>query len=94
MSKLNNRQMIFCLIVGIVIALSIFVMQRPKANQGYTPAGTVTLKCLSLLGDSIVTYTGNDSSITWYSDGTYVGLTLADRYMKIPQHRCEYTKFR
>lgn len=94
MKKFTFKQWIFAICVAAFVALALFATKNAGADPQYIQSGTVELKCLSAFGDRLITYTGNSSSITWYGDGTYVKVNLADRTMYIPQHKCEMTTYK
>ncbi|ADG59906.1 hypothetical protein Acj9p006 [Acinetobacter phage Acj9] len=81
------------ILIAALFAYTLFGNEA-EATSSYNQRGQVTVKCLSLTGDTVQTYNGNNQNISWYGDGTYIEVRLTDRIIRVPQFRCEYTEFR
>ena len=89
-----KHKIICALTVAVVCLLAFFASKAATAAPDGKIPGDIELRCFDLTGQNIHTYYGNDTTIRWYGDGTYVKIVLRDREMFIPQHRCELITWR
>lgn len=89
-----KHKIICALVVAIVCLLAFFGSKAATAAPDGKVRGDRELRCFDLSGQTIITYFGNSDTIRWYGDGTYVTVTLRDRSINIPQHRCEMVEWR
>ena len=86
MSKLNNGQMIVCFILGLIIAIAMFITQNVNAAPATDPKLWVA-ECTDQKGQVNV-YRGTSSSFnTYYSDGVLI-ITTATHKIRYPIHMC------
>ena len=89
-----KHKIICAIVVAIVCLLAFFGSKAATAAPDGKIRGDRELRCFDLTGQNIITYNGNSDTIHWYGDDTYVKVTLRDRVVTIPQHRCEMVEWR
>lgn len=88
------KKILFAISIYSIAVLIAACAGSSNADSSFEKSGEQVLKCLDVTGQNLVEYRGYGKTITWYGDGTYVKVELADKTLAIPQHRCELTEYK
>ncbi|ADG35970.1 hypothetical protein Acj61p005 [Acinetobacter phage Acj61] len=86
MYNLNNGQMILCFIIGLIIAVALFVTQTVNAAPATDPKLWVA-ECTDQKG-RINVYRGSSSSFDFSYDSGILVITTATHKIRYPIHMC------
>ena len=89
MSKLNNGQMIVCFIIGLIIAIAMFMTQHTSAAPA-TDSKLWVAECTDQKGQ-INIYRGSSSSFDFSYDSGILVITTATHKIRYPSHMCTIT---
>lgn len=89
MSKLNNGQMIVCFIIGLIIAIAMFITQHTSAAPASDPKLWVA-ECTDQKGQ-ISIYRGTRNSFDFSYDSGIIVITTNTHRVWYPSHACTIT---